>query len=89
MCGRNLENQQRAAAALTTTGSCPLCSNAPHEHQDNADEEEYYHEAKTKTKTMTKTLCSNAPYEYQDNADEEEDYEDSFTQCYYFPAVIP
>ena len=40
MWGRNLENQQRAAAGLTTTGSCPLCSNAPHEHQDNADEEE-------------------------------------------------
>ena len=40
MCGRNLENQQRAATSLTTTGSCPLCSNAPHEHQDNADEEE-------------------------------------------------
>ena len=47
MPGRNLENQQRAAASLTTTGSCPLCSNAPHEHQDNADEEEDYEDSFT------------------------------------------
>ena len=47
MWGRNLENQQRAAASLTTTGSCPLCSNAPHEHQDNADEEEDYEDSFT------------------------------------------
>ena len=66
--GRNLENQQRAAAGLTTTGSYPLCSNAPHEHQDNADEEERIMRQRQRQRHMPN--INTPPHKHQANCDQ-------------------